>query len=328
MNQGFFRRFIFTFFLVSFIVFLSLTPFGLSHKVARSAAICPENELTGGPWGSVYLAMYAYYYYTRGCDIDPSPHTDAFVANCGYGYSNVNVDAWVTRTWPGGTRYGESGRTGDITYPADCSNYWATSAGPFPTYLPEPVYGCGWYLVDDKSSQDYICPQVGVPYNGNVSSISSATGAKDTATKSTDIGSTFTTESGLQITLVQLDVSNKQQLRFHFRISNLTKNSVSLSETGTDNRFYLGIGTQLISISAVSGADATKYPSLPKSLVGGAIEDGWAAVATSAGNLSSMQILYRYATIPSRRCSTPAVPSTCIPYNLFKSVIWNIANVA
>ena len=72
-------------------------------------------------------------------------------------WTRVNNDEWQTnQPWTGGTRYVETGRTGLLGIPNDCSYHLMALGNSFPT--PTPVWGCGWfYFADYAVAYDYQC---------------------------------------------------------------------------------------------------------------------------------------------------------------------------
>lgn len=87
----------------------------------------------------------------------PYAKASTYVANCDSVSRNANVDTWQTQyTGSGGTRYGETGRSGYITYPPNCSWYFVQTSNDWGG-LSDPAYGCAWMTVSNLGTIDYRC---------------------------------------------------------------------------------------------------------------------------------------------------------------------------
>lgn len=87
-------------------------------------------------------------------------YADSSIGNCDSRYHNAQTDTWQTRqVYSGGTRYNETGRSGLVTYPNNCTWYWVQESYlTSQSQLPDPSYGCGWLEVDSLShTLDYQC---------------------------------------------------------------------------------------------------------------------------------------------------------------------------
>jgi hypothetical protein len=71
-------------------------------------------------------------------------------------YTIVNDDSWHTNLpAPGGQRYGESGRRGNVGIPDDCAWHYMTTSYHI---IPDPVWACAWYdWVSYNVANDYVC---------------------------------------------------------------------------------------------------------------------------------------------------------------------------
>jgi hypothetical protein len=71
-------------------------------------------------------------------------------------YTIVNADSWQTQQpWPGGRRYAESGRRGQVGIPDDCSWHYMTTSD---VMLSDPQWACAWYdWVSYGVANDFVC---------------------------------------------------------------------------------------------------------------------------------------------------------------------------
>lgn len=138
------------------IVFTSISMPGPSiafAQTSRPLASCQHNDKDWF-YNAVHFQMYVV---NDGCQAGAK--AQGYISNCNSVPTNVNVDVWETRTWPGGTRYGETGRTGDITYPSTCGYYWLATGTLVNPALADVSWGCGWEEISDNShwAYDYLC---------------------------------------------------------------------------------------------------------------------------------------------------------------------------
>lgn len=70
---------------------------------------------------------------------------------------DAQADTWVTQVphCCGGTRYGETGRSNRVSYPANSRWYFVQQA--VDTVWLSPAYGCNWINWYNLGSQDYNC---------------------------------------------------------------------------------------------------------------------------------------------------------------------------
>jgi len=113
--------------------------------------------------GYVDGGIIAGYYTASYCAGSHTAEVPTWIYNCTGGYHSAQTDTWQTR-WidPQGTRYGETGRSGWVTYPPDCYSYYTqTSWLPWNGQLQDPSYGCVWLAADGNpyNAIDYQCSQ-------------------------------------------------------------------------------------------------------------------------------------------------------------------------
>lgn len=91
------------------------------------------------------------------CSTDGTSVATGFIANCSSSlYTQVNAETWQTRQlFVGGIRYGDTGKTGNITYPPNCYFYQEVLSYVNPQLL-DPSYGCGWDQINNN--QINSCP--------------------------------------------------------------------------------------------------------------------------------------------------------------------------
>jgi hypothetical protein len=128
---------------------------GTAHAQATKALDCRTNY--GNFWvGNVELQVDTA---TSDCWAVWAKAT-TYVANCDSSSHNANVDTWQTQnTAPGGSRSGETGRSGYITYPHNCSFYVVQTSNVW-SGLSDPAYGCAWMDVQYLGTIDYNCVQM------------------------------------------------------------------------------------------------------------------------------------------------------------------------
>lgn len=140
-----------------FILGISTLWFQTAHATNLHPNAACQNNWHYNWIGNVEVATGAYSH----CGSTNALAPDDF-ANCDSAFHNGNADAWQTRqVYPGGTRYNETGRSGFITYPPNCSWYWVqTSYLTSQQQLQDPSYGCAWFavdVIDSSHTLDYQC---------------------------------------------------------------------------------------------------------------------------------------------------------------------------
>jgi hypothetical protein len=142
---------------------IPLLPFHTAHAA-------PRRPLTGCSNNNIYLFGTAFsdgygnhtvfddwQYYTCGPGTSLQDSTWFEVVEGTIPSIRAQADTWITQSFPGGARYGETGRSSLINYPNDGKQYYIQTA--FTQALPDPPqWGCNWInLPNLYYSHDYTC---------------------------------------------------------------------------------------------------------------------------------------------------------------------------
>jgi len=143
---------------VALMVFGIFTVIG-PGQAAHAQAARPDNCV------SSTMAVYSRYEDTRfNTEGDGScglyfPTAKGFVDPCNGSRVTTNADIWLSQaTVPGSKRLVESGRTGYVTWTADCKSHQLTAVTGWNLYYTTPLWACGWYEdADTGEAWDYVC---------------------------------------------------------------------------------------------------------------------------------------------------------------------------
>jgi hypothetical protein len=235
--------------------------------------------------------------------------------NCRDDVYSINVDLWLSHgTSSGSPRYGETGRSGYYTYPADCQ--WHQSPQNAVARVDNPDYACAWVQAYGEGTRDYICT------NNNTIRSNGAERVPTTASPKMrgKTGNTLVAPNGLQLTLLNTK-HDGSLLLFQYHAYNSGKQAVSLVGNGADNQFYYVQSKKFTRTPGLSVAQQATYKPLPHTLAAGASVDGWATIA--APSTTHNTILYRYGAAPSLTCTNPQDQTTCHSDEAFQALIWN-----
>ncbi len=144
------------------------------------------------------------------------------------------------------------------------------------------------------------------------------------------VGTTETTDEGLTVTLTQI-VKNGPRWLFHFQLQNIANTTLTVRGTSDVHQFIVSGRTQaappnnigVAQLGSPSASEiATNYPDLANTLPAGGTAQGWLAVDTSNLDFTPVEVLYRYAAVPTLGCTDPTVSSTCHTDTLYQALIW------
>src|SRR5579875_344458 len=141
-------------------VLILLSSVGLHIAYARSLQPADPCQAYGYYSGSLSGVQTYYIDYSLCGSVNAD--VDTYLINCGSSNRDAEADTWQTRqTNSQGTRYNETGRSGWVTYPNNCTDYYVqesyyTDGGQ---QLADPSYGCTWFAINDNvyDDLDYQC---------------------------------------------------------------------------------------------------------------------------------------------------------------------------
>lgn len=254
----------------------------------------------------------------------------------------INQDLWLTQgTVSGATRWGETGRSGWITYLSDCNFHLSPSQASSYSPHSDPIWGCGWALLSTGQSHDFICTNVntgsgaitGARVNQHFASSSSFSMPSTKQSPRTSVDSitgkatrVLITPDGLELDLVGME-QHGRNLLFHFHAVNTGNTTVQVIGNQADFQFYYVRGGHFIQTPPIATADQPTHPALPSTLAVGASADGWATftmASTVKSGKSVDQILYRFGAVPSESCATPRNASTCHSEEGYMALVWDL----